>query len=141
MDGERGTYLLRSGGDTGTDGPHGFVGNDDVLPVLLLEDVDAGLDLGLADLHGSTGLSVLQELADAEDDLEAVLEGDLRMATTTTTYLGLLGNELVGLGGDGVASLAVADEGPLETEVYSVRSARQNIPRIMGAESSPVKAP
>ncbi len=63
------------------------------------------------------------------------------MATTTTTYLGLLGNELVGLGGDGVASLAVADEGPLETEVYSVRSAKQNIPRIMGAESSPVKAP
>ena len=51
--------LMACGGDTGTDGPHGFVGNDDVLPVLLLEDVDAGLDLGLADLHGSAGLSVL----------------------------------------------------------------------------------
>lgn len=102
--------LIGSGDLASTDGPHGLVGNDDVLPILLLEHVDHSLELSLADVHGLTALSLLEQLTNAQDDLDAVGKSDL----------GLLGNQLVRLSSDGVAALAVAHEGPVNTEVYSI---------------------
>lgn len=56
-------------------------------PVLLLKELDDGLELLLDDLGGPIRLALLEGLADAEDNGEAVVERDAR----------LLGDELRGL--------------------------------------------
>ena len=99
---------LLGGGDlAGADGPDGLVGDDNLAPVLdLLAD---GGELADDDLHGLAGVALLEGLADAEDDVDAAVDGSL----------GLLGDEVVGLLEDDTA-LGVADEGPGDVGVLEL---------------------
>lgn len=99
--------LLLGGDLTGADGPDGLVGDDDLGPVadLLLE----GGKLGGDDLEGLAGLALLERLAAAPDDADAVVGG----------VLGLGGDDLVGLAEDG-AALAVAKNGPVDAGVLEL---------------------
>jgi len=91
--------LLSAGDLAGTNGPDGLVGNDNLAPVLdLLGD---GAELVGDDLDGLVGLSLLEGLANAENNTEAVVEGGL----------GLGGDEVVGLLEDDTA-LRVTGQGP-----------------------------
>ena len=95
---------LGGGGDlAGTDGPDGLVGNDDVVPVL--DGVGVGLELSADDSGGLAGLSLLEGLTEAGNDLDAVLE----------SVGGLLGDLGVGLALG--AALGVTDDGPVDLEV------------------------
>ena len=71
-----------------TDSPDGFVGNDNILPVLLGEDVGVRLNLREDEVVGSTRLARLEGLPAASDDLNPPPE----------RVLGL-GGHLGGLGG------------------------------------------
>lgn len=99
---------LLGGGDlAGANGPDGLVGNDDLAPVadLLLE----GGELVGNDLEGLAGLALLEGLAAAPDDADAVLDG----------VLGLGGDGLVRLLEDG-AALRVAQDGPVDVGVLEL---------------------
>lgn len=100
---------LLGGGDlAGADGPDGLVGDDNLGPVR-----DLGLEGGelLADdLDGLAGLALLQGLAAAPDDAQAVLG----------CVLGLAGDHLVALAEDG-AALGVAQDGPVDAAVLELR--------------------
>jgi hypothetical protein len=77
--------LLSAGDLAGANGPDGLVGNDNLAPVLdLLGD---SAELVGDDLDGLVGLSLLEGLANAENNAEAVVEGGL----------GLGSDEVVGL--------------------------------------------
>mmetsp|Transcript_104148 Transcript_104148/g.299743 ORF Transcript_104148/g.299743 Transcript_104148/m.299743 type:complete len:290 (+) Transcript_104148:121-990(+) len=89
------------------DGPDGLVGDDDVVPILDLRD-DGG-ELALVHLVCLPRLALLQHLADAQDDLDALLLADLD----------LLRRDLVGVAVLG-AALGVADERPPDAEVGEV---------------------
>lgn len=97
-----GVHLLSllSGGDlAGANSPDGLVGNDDLAPVLdLLGD---SAELVGDDLDGLVGLSLLEGLADAENNTEAVVKGGL----------GLGSDEVVGLLEDDTA-LRVTSQSP-----------------------------
>lgn len=100
---------LLGGGDlAGANGPDGLVGNDNLGPVgdLGLE----GSELLADDLDGLAGLALLEGLAAAPDDADAVLGG----------VLGLVGDDLVGLLEDG-AALRVAEDGPVDLAVEELR--------------------
>ena len=91
---------LLSGRDlAGANGPDGLVGNDDLAPVanLRLE----GLELLADNLDGLVGFSLLEALAAAPDDTEAVFGGVLCLG----------GDVVVGFLEDGSA-LGVAEDGP-----------------------------
>lgn len=99
---------LLGGGDlAGANGPDGLVGDDDLGPVgdLSLE----GGELLADDLDGLAGLTLLQRLAAAPDDAQAVLGG----------VLGLEGDHLVALAEDG-AALGVAQDGPGDAAVLEL---------------------
>ena len=68
--------LVRSSGLACTDGPDGFVGNDDVLELLGSEVEHAALKFGLDHLVLLVGLTLFKALADAEDDLQAVFQSE-----------------------------------------------------------------
>lgn len=51
-----------------------LVGDDNVLPVLLADDLGESVDLAVDDLLGPVRVALLERLADAEDDLDASLE-------------------------------------------------------------------
>ena len=98
--------LLSAGDLAGADGPDGLVGNDDLAPVLdLLGD---SAELVGNDVDGLVGLSLLEGLANAENNTESVVESGL----------GLGGNEVVGLLEDdttlGVTGQSPGDVGLLE---------------------------
>lgn len=99
---------LLGGGDlAGADGPDGLVGDDDLAPV-----GDLGLqggELGGDDVEGLAGLALLQALAAAPYDADAVLGG----------VLGLGGHDLVALAEDR-SSLRVAEDGPVDAAVLEV---------------------
>jgi hypothetical protein len=99
--------LLGGGNLAGANGPDGLVGNDNLAPVrdLLLE----GRKLGADDVDGLAGLALLEGLAAAPDDADAVLGG----------VLGLGGNVGVGLGEDS-AALRVAEDGPCDVTVLEL---------------------
>ena len=99
---------LLGGGDlAGADGPDGLVGNDNLAPVLdLLAD---GGKLADDNVHGLAGIALLEGLADAEDDVDAAVDGSL----------GLLSDEVVGLLEDDTA-LGVADERPGDVGVLEL---------------------
>lgn len=88
--------------------PHRLVRDHDVLPVLLLHRVHHGLQLSLAHLHRLPALSVLQQLADAQNHLHTVRQSHLR----------LLRDEFVALSGNRVAALAVTHKRPVDAEIY-----------------------
>lgn len=96
---------LLGGGDLASaNGPDGFVGNDNLGPVvdLGLE----GLELLADNLNGLAGLALLEALTTAPDDVNAVLG----------SVLGLGGNNVVRLAEDG-AALGVAKDGPVDVGV------------------------
>lgn len=100
--------LLRGGDLAGANGPDGLVGDDDAGPV-----ADLGLEGGelLADDgNGLAGLALLERLAAAPDDADAVLGGVLCLG----------GDELVGLLENG-AALRVAEDGPVDLGVEELR--------------------
>mmetsp|Transcript_88654 Transcript_88654/g.173387 ORF Transcript_88654/g.173387 Transcript_88654/m.173387 type:complete len:290 (+) Transcript_88654:120-989(+) len=99
--------LVRRGHLAGADGPDGLVGDDDVVPVLDLRDHSG--QLPLVHLVRLPRLALLQQLADAEDHLHALLLADLH----------LLRRDLVGVAVLR-AALGVADERPTDAEVGEV---------------------
>lgn len=110
-DGEVDLLGLVGGGDlSGADGPDGFVGDDDVGPVgeLGLE----GGELLADDVDGGAGLALLEALAAAPDDADAVVGGVLCLG----------GDGLVGLGEEG-AALRVAEDGPGDAGVLELADA------------------
>lgn len=99
--------LLSGGNLAGANGPDGLIGDDNLGPVGNL-----GLEGGelLADhVDGLAGLTLLQGLAAAPDDADAVLSG----------VLGLGGNNLVALAEDG-AALGVAQDSPVDAAVLQL---------------------
>lgn len=108
-----GVHLLRllNGGDlAGANGPDGLVSDNDARPVLdlRLERRELLADDG----DGVAGLALLEALAAAPDDTEAVLGGEL----------GLGRHDGVGLGEDG-AALRVAEDGPVDVAVLELLDA------------------
>lgn len=99
--------VVGGGSKTGANGPDGLVGNDDAGPVLDL--VNDGLELALADVEGLVGLTLLKGLTNAENDVQAIVKGKL----------GLVSNELVRLLDDG-AALGVTENDPLGTNVLDL---------------------
>lgn len=93
--------LLGSGGLAGPDSPDGLVGNDSAAGPLLGDELGDGLELSTDDLLHLAGLTLLEGLTDAEDDLQAGLEGSLC----------LFGNHFVRLAEVG-AALGVAEDHP-----------------------------
>lgn len=100
--------LLRGGDLAGANSPDGLIGNDNLGPFggLGLE----GLELLADDLNGFAGLALLERLAAAPNDADAVFGG----------VLGLGGDELVGLLENG-AALRVAEDGPVNLAVEELR--------------------
>lgn len=99
--------LLGCGDLAGADGPDGLVGNNDLAPV---GDLGAqSLELAADDLDGLASLALLQALAAAPDDAQAVLGG----------VLGLGGDDLVGLVENG-AALRVTQDGPCDVAVLEL---------------------
>lgn len=99
--------LLGGSNLSGANGPDGLVGNDDLAPVgdVALE----ALELLSDDLDGLASLTLLEALAAAPDDADAVLG----------SVLGLEGDGLVGLLEDG-AALGVTEDGPVDGEILEL---------------------
>lgn len=126
---------MRAGGRTG------LVRDDNVLPVVLANDLCERLGLASDDLLGLVALTLLERLANAEDDLDVGLEGGggLRIGAgrggagrgqraacregiggrAREAGTNLLGDELVRLVEDG-AALRVAEDDPVEANVLEL---------------------
>ena len=97
--------LLWRGSDTGADGPDGLVSDHDFAPVVdLLAD---GLQLSRVNGVGLAGLAFVKLLADACHDVQVLVERCLHLG----------GDDLVRFA-ENVASLAMAQDDPVETEVF-----------------------
>ena len=99
--------LLGAGHLPGSDGPDGFVGNDNLGPVL-----DLFLDspqLRSDDFDGFVALSLFQRLSTAENDADSTIESSL----------GLRGNELIVFLEDHT-TLGVAQEGPGDIAIFEL---------------------
>jgi hypothetical protein len=101
-------------------GRTGLVGNDDVLPVLLLDGLDDGAGHALADGHRLVGVALLERLADAEDNLETLAEGggrllrdELRRVLEERPALGVTNERPVDRGVDKHVGRDLAREGTL----------------------------
>mmetsp|Transcript_8206 Transcript_8206/g.24575 ORF Transcript_8206/g.24575 Transcript_8206/m.24575 type:complete len:472 (-) Transcript_8206:150-1565(-) len=97
--------LLRGGSEAGANGPDGLVGDDNIGPVLLGEDVGVRLDLGEDEFVRGASLAGLKGLAAAGDHLEALVE----------CVFGLLGHLLVRLALS--AALGMSDDGPAHAHI------------------------
>ncbi len=89
--------LRRGGGAAGTDGPHRFIGEDEMVGV---EDAERG-SLSFQDREGLARIAFRQGLTDAVDDLEA--RGLCGLCPRQRRFVGL---------GKERAPLRVADNGP-----------------------------
>ena len=96
--------LLWSSDFAGSDGPDGLVGQDDLAPVRDL--ISDGFELGETDLLSLSGFPFLQLLADAGNDVESGVQGELNFVT----------DQLVGLA-ENVSSLAVAENDPIASTI------------------------
>ena len=119
---------LWGGGLSSTDGPDWLVSDDDVAPLLLIEDVGDSLELLGIDLVGDTTLSLLLFLTNTEHNAHAVLDG----------LLGLDGGDLISLSEEG-SSLGVTGEGVLElvSQQHHQRKARTEFVRTRGRARCP----
>lgn len=122
--------LLLGSDLAGSDGPDGFVGNDNVLPVLLLDGGGNGLELALDDIVGDVLLALLEGLTDTSDDLEARVEG----------RLDLVSYELVRVAEER-AALRVAEDDPWDAGVldllggdFTSEGARLLAVRVLGRD-------
>lgn len=101
---------LRGGSDlAGANSPDRLVGNDHAGPLLSSDSLSDGTELCGDDGDGLALLALLEGLAAAEDDADALVEG----------VLGLGGDEFVGLLEDDTA-LGVADQGPADVGVLEL---------------------
>lgn len=101
---------LRGGGDlAGANSPDGLVGNNNVSPLLGADGLSDGTELCGDDGNGLALLALLEGLAAAKDDADALVEG----------VLGLGCDELVRLLEDDTA-LGVADQGPADVGVLEL---------------------
>jgi len=87
----------------------GVTGRPDSRPSLLVENIDNGLQLSLADLIGLVGLPLVQSLSDTENDLQSSLN----------SRLGLLSDKLVGVS-EHLSSLGVSDDDPGDGSVLEL---------------------
>ena len=97
--------LRRGRGLAGADGPDGLVGDHDVLEVLGGEVVQDGLRLLGDDVEVLFGLALVDVLAHAEDDLQAGLEGELRLDDELLVGLSVV-----------LTALGVAEDGVLAAQ-------------------------
>ena len=97
--------LVWSSDNTCSNGPDRLISNDNFAPILNFS-TDCG-ELSSVHCISLSGLSFIKLLANASHNTEIVLEG----------YLDFAGNDLVGLAED-MASLAVAQDDPVETEIF-----------------------
>ena len=112
--------VLRVGGcgrQAGADCPDRLVRNDNVLPVVLLHRLDHCGKLSLAHVEGAAGLLLVDGLADAENHLEALLDGKRH----------LVGDKLVRLVED-ASALAVSENDPLRATVLHLD--RRDLSRV-----------
>jgi hypothetical protein len=65
--------LFRSGRQTSTNGPNGFVSNDNILPVVLSKNVGIRLDLRKDKVIGSPRLTIGQWFSTASNDFQALV--------------------------------------------------------------------
>jgi hypothetical protein len=90
--------LFRGGGQTSSNGPDGFVGNDDLLPVLLGEGIGISLDLRENILVGGSSLPLLKGLSTACHDRQTLVQGvlglggDLNIALSLSTAFRMSNN-------------------------------------------------
>ena len=101
--------LLSSGNLSGTDSPDWLVGNDNLAPVLWLDNLGDSTELAGNDIDGGVLLALLERLSAAKDDVDVLCDG----------LLGLGCDELVGLADDG-AALGVTDKGPGDVAVLKL---------------------
>mmetsp|Transcript_45779 Transcript_45779/g.128808 ORF Transcript_45779/g.128808 Transcript_45779/m.128808 type:complete len:336 (-) Transcript_45779:28-1035(-) len=71
--------LLGGGSKTSTDGPDGFIGNDNIFPVFLGENISIGLDLREDEIVGGSSFTVFKGFSTACHDLESLVQGVLRL--------------------------------------------------------------
>lgn len=103
---------FRGGSLASSDGPDGFVSNNDLVPLVLRNSTDQSIELGLQDICGLVGFSLLEGFTNAVDNGETLLNG----------ILGLGGNDSVGLAIEG-SSFGMAQDSPLKAEVDEVLGA------------------
>lgn len=101
---------LRGGGDlSSANSPDRLVGNNNFSPLLSADSLSDGTELCGDDGDGLALLALLEGLAAAKDDADALVEG----------VLGLRGDKFVGLLEDDTA-LGVADQGPADVGVLEL---------------------
>lgn len=101
---------LRSGGNlSGTNSPDGLVSNNNVGPLLGGDSLSDGTELGSDDGDGLALLALLEGLAAAKDDTNALVK----------RVLGLGSDEVVGLLENNTA-LGVTDQGPADVGVLEL---------------------
>lgn len=93
--------VLCSGRQTCADGPDRLVRNDDLGPVVLLDGLEHCCQFSLTHFQGLACLLLVDGLADTENDLQALLDGEGN----------LVGDKLVGLVED-ASTFAVAENDP-----------------------------
>ena len=86
--------LLGGSGLAGTDSPYGLIGDDNIAEVLCAETQDATLEGFLDALVLDVGLTLLQYLAYAEDNLQTVLQRQLHRLFQLLKGLLLIGAAL-----------------------------------------------
>ena len=91
---------LRSGGLSGSDGPDGFVGYDQLFGLLGGDFVEGAGALAAEDVFGEIGFALFEDFSDADDGGEAGFEGGFQ-----AEVYGVVGFAEV------LAALGVSDEG------------------------------
>jgi hypothetical protein len=81
--------LLRRGGQTSTNRPNRFVGNDNILPIVGRKDIGVGLDLGKHKVVGRARLTAFQRFATARHDLQSFVDGELGLGGDFTVAFAL----------------------------------------------------
>mmetsp|Transcript_35083 Transcript_35083/g.71817 ORF Transcript_35083/g.71817 Transcript_35083/m.71817 type:complete len:237 (-) Transcript_35083:104-814(-) len=106
---------LRCGSEAGSNGPDGLIGNSNLGPVILRQNLGSRCELRRTDVHGDTSLALLLLLANSEHDLEASIKRDLDLLCDKLTVLPSHTEAL--------AALGVADDDPRAARVDELRRA------------------
>mmetsp|Transcript_19033 Transcript_19033/g.53062 ORF Transcript_19033/g.53062 Transcript_19033/m.53062 type:complete len:238 (-) Transcript_19033:88-801(-) len=112
-----------SSGKTGTDSPHGFVGNGNASPVFWGQNLGQRFQLACANVHGDATFTFLLLFTDSKHNLESIVDGDLA----------LFGAKLNSFSGHAKAftSLGVTDDDPGNTKgLQLVRTSLSSVSSI-----------